>query len=387
MRILFVHNPPDLYGASRCLLRLSARMVAEGHAVKVVMPCDGALSEKLAIAGVGAIIDPNLAFVSRQNLHSASDVVRFFRSLFPSIRFIQRIAREFKPDVIHTNTSLIVSPGPAARLCGIPHVWHIREVFSDFPVLWRFYQLYLDIWADAIICVSDPVSRQFSAWISHNKLITIRDGLPRDEFVMPSAERICSFRKRFNLDGGLVVGTVGRINLRRKGQGILARAASILKNEFPQVKYICVGAPFPGNERYSMELQDLVHELGLEGRFLVLGEVEDMPAAYASMDINVLPALLPEAFSGTAIETMAMGKPFVGSRLGGMPEQVVEGVTGFLVEPGDPDSLAQALRKLLQDRELRQKLGQNGRSRFLELFEFERSYEHLLQTYHRVINV
>ena len=78
------------------------------------------------------------------------------------------------------------------------------------------------------------------------------------------------------------------------------------------------------------------------------------------------------------------GKPVIGTRLGGTVEQIEDGVTGFLVEPNDPRELAAALERLLADADLRRRMGENGRARFLRLFEFEAFYARIASVYAQI---
>jgi glycosyltransferase involved in cell wall biosynthesis len=105
----------------------------------------------------------------------------------------------------------------------------------------------------------------------------------------------------------------------------------------------------------------------------------------SALDVVALPSALPEPFGGVVIEAMALGRPVVGTNAGGTPEQIDDGVTGHLVPPGDPPALAEAIGRLLADRELRERMGAAGRSRYLERFEFERFYGTMTAVYQELI--
>src|SRR5437763_1359877 len=87
---------------------------------------------------------------------------------------------------------------------------------------------------------------------------------------------------------------------------------------------------------------------------------------FRTADVLVFPTIAQEALGRTAVEAMAAGLPVVASRIGGLPFTVAEGATGLLCEPGEPDDLARKLEILLDDPELRWRLGQAGRRRFEE---------------------
>ncbi|MER3329317.1 MAG: glycosyltransferase family 4 protein, partial [Candidatus Kapaibacterium sp.] len=120
-------------------------------------------------------------------------------------------------------------------------------------------------------------------------------------------------------------------------------------------------------------------------KVIFTGGVDDIKAAYKALDISVLTSCLPEPFGGVVIESMALGKPVIGTSIGGTIEQIEENVTGFKVPPGDHIRLAEALNKLINSEDLRVNMGINGRRRFEEKFEFENFYNQLTGVYKRLI--
>ena len=386
MRVLFVHSGADLYGASRSLLRLSARLIRDGHSVIVILPYDGPLQNALQKVGVQVTIHRDLPIVTRERFTNLFGMLSLLLQIPISTIKILAAIRNFRPDIIHTNTTLILSPGIAAKLKNIPHVWHIREFFSEFSVFWKWYQWFIHYFSDKIICVSTPVAAQFKEKILSNKIGVIDIGFPQGEFKPVEKERIHAFKHNFKIDGRLAVGVVGRIKFGRKGQEVFVKAVALLKDKFPDVQFVLIGSPFPGNEEHLYNLMKLVKALGIEERVIYTGDVEDIKAAYSALDISVLPSALPEPFGGVVIESMAFGKPVIGTNHGGTIEQIEDKVSGFLVKPNDPDDLAKALEQLLSDDKLRHKMGENGRKRFLTLFEFEPFYGKMLSLYSNLRN-
>jgi glycosyltransferase involved in cell wall biosynthesis len=122
-------------------------------------------------------------------------------------------------------------------------------------------------------------------------------------------------------------------------------------------------------------------ELGVNRSVVFPGFVDDIPGILALSDIAVLPSL-KEAAGGAVLEAMAAGKPVVASRVGGIPESVVDGTTGFLVPPGDSEALSRSIIRLLDDPPLRQQFGKAGRERVEAKFSIEgmvQQYEALYQ--------
>jgi glycosyltransferase involved in cell wall biosynthesis len=384
MRILFVHSGADLYGASRSLLRLIDRLHSDGHEAAVVLPFEGPLLDRLRTEDVRTLIHPSLPSVTRPAVRSLRGLAQLALNIPRSTYWLGSLIRDFRPDVVHTNTALILTPGLAARIAGIPHVWHVREFFSEFPSFWKKYQWYMNAFSDRIVCVSNAVAEQFHSKIRQRKVTVVHDGFPQSEFSTADPDRVREFRERFNVDGNFVVGVVGRIKFKRKGQEIVVRAAQILRERYPHLRYAFVGSPFPGNESHLDNLRDLIRECGVEDRVVLCGEMQDMPTAFASLDVSVLPSALPEPFGGIVIESMAMGKPVIGTNIGGTIEQIDDGVTGFLIDPDRPDLLAESIARFADSPGLCEEFGRRGHKKYLREFEFDCFYRKMMSLYSSV---
>lgn len=385
VRILLVHSGADLYGSSRSLLRLSGRLVRDGEDVLVVLPWDGPLRAALEAARVPVVIHRRMAVVTRHRFGRVLGLIGLAVSIPISVVHLYTLIRRFRPDLVHTNTAIIVSSGVAARLAGVPHLWHIREYFDDFPALWRWYRRFMRSFAAVVVCVSAAAARQFEGARGKARIVVCHNGFPRAEFEGVTTKRVKRFREKVGLKEAVcTVGVVGRIKCGRKGQDVFVRAAAIVVREYPDVMFALIGSPYPGNETHLDQVQRLVADLGLGDRVVYCGDVEDIEAAYTALDISVLPSADPEPFGGVVIEAMAIGIPVIGTRIGGTPEQIEDGVTGLLVEPNDPEGLARAIIDLLHDPERARGMGSRGRERFLRHFEFEPFYERIRSEYRAV---
>jgi len=118
-------------------------------------------------------------------------------------------------------------------------------------------------------------------------------------------------------------------------------------------------------------------------RYIGWKSQEELPGCLRAADICAVPTIAQEALGRTAVEAMAAGRPVIASRLGGLPWTVAEGVTGLLCEPGDPEDLARKIEVLLDDPDLRRRMGEAGRRRFDEHFSWnviiDRDYRPLLR--------
>jgi glycosyltransferase involved in cell wall biosynthesis len=381
MKILYIHCTADLYGASRMMLRSIAQQVKDGHIACVILPYEGPLVTALVDVGAEVEIvkvDPTLR--KRNLLRPGQLIVDTIKGFFD----YYKVAIEFSAELISSNTSITLLGGLLARKLNIPHICHVRESYSAFGWVWRFYRPYLEQYSQKILPVSQAMADQFPVRLHGNKVTVVHDGFPLQEFEPIGDERVNRFRKYFDLDERLVVGLVGRIILHRKGQDVFVRAVALLKNKYPTVKFVMVGSCYPGNEFHMENLNELIDELGVRDAVVLTGEADDVKTAYAAFDISVMASATPEPFGGVTIESMAFGKPVVGTNIGGTPEQIANGETGILIPPDDPQAMADSIARLIDDETLRLRMGKAGRKRFEEKFGFEPYYEKLMEQYREV---
>jgi phosphatidylinositol alpha-1,6-mannosyltransferase len=162
----------------------------------------------------------------------------------------------------------------------------------------------------------------------------------------------------------------------RKGHDLVVRALPGVLGRCPDVTYLIVTS----DRRNYGQLDALARAVGVRDRVVLAYDVptSELPAVYALSDVFVMPsrerrdACDAEGFGIVFLEASACGKPVVGGRSGGIGDAVVEGVTGFLVDPHDPADLANALVRLLEDRELAGRLGEQGRQRVTREFTWTR---------------
>jgi len=176
------------------------------------------------------------------------------------------------------------------------------------------------------------------------------------------------------------IGTAALIHP-RKNIDILIGAFAMLERE--DVELHIAGEPArEGNKEYLNKLQDTVQEYGLESSVVFHGWVNDMPQFYSSLDVFVLVSD-NEGIPGAIREAMSVGIPVIATDVGGTSEAVLDGETGFLVEPEDTKQISEKVSQLLDDSSKRKKFGRQGRRHIVEEFSIEsyvRDYEQFLET-------
>jgi len=174
---------------------------------------------------------------------------------------------------------------------------------------------------------------------------------------------------RYHLQGKRVILTVARL-VERKGIDMVIRAMPRILEAIPDAVYLVVGMG-----SLQARLERLVEELGLEAQVIFVGYVpdEELPCYYAACDVFVLASRTlvdkgeMEGFGIVYLEAGACGKPVIGGRGGGTSEAIEEGLTGLLVDPLEVDEIADAIVRVLEDKELARRLGQNGRRKAARL--------------------
>lgn len=176
---------------------------------------------------------------------------------------------------------------------------------------------------------------------------------------------------------GKVLLTVARLDesVPHKGVETVIQALPIVLSVCPDTHYLIVGG---GGE--LARLERLAQDVGVANHVLLAGRKSDdeLASYYNACDVFVMPSL-KEGFGIAFVEAMAFGKPVIGGNHGGTPDVVKDGVTGFLVQHGDVEALANRLKQLLRDRELRRRMGTAGRRRVEEHYTFEHFRRSLIQ--------
>jgi glycosyltransferase involved in cell wall biosynthesis len=201
-------------------------------------------------------------------------------------------------------------------------------------------------WVDGVVAVSGETLAIYAAARSLATRRAVIHNLPPAP-TAPRVERAAQLRADHGLSTGPIVLYVGKRSP-GKGYGVFLEAARLVAKRRPDACFVAAG----GGDASTSAAAD-VH---------VLGELphDDVLALYDLADVVVHPAAWPEPFSRVLLEAAAAGKPVVATRVGGNPEAVEDGVTGLLVEPGDPGGVADAVARLLDDEGLRSRLGRGA---------------------------
>src|SRR6476661_9134095 len=160
---------------------------------------------------------------------------------------------------------------------------------------------------------------------------------------------------------------VGRVHY-WKGQSYFLKIAASLSAKYPNARFIMVGDAFPGYEYLYKELEAIKTEFQLQDKVYDLGYRKDISYILNSLDIFVLPSVLPDPFPTVILEAMSLGKPVVATAHGGALEMVADQQTAVIIPVNEPEIAAELIGPLISDSSTRNQLGEAGRIRLQEKF-------------------
>ena len=176
-----------------------------------------------------------------------------------------------------------------------------------------------------------------------------------------------SLMKDFNFDKNIVIGAVGLLT-KRKGFDILIRALQLVNNS---PNYGLVKLVIFGDGEDKQYLQDLIYDLKLENDIILAGHRTNVLEYMNQFDALVVPSVSNEDMPYVIIEAMMLKKPIIGTRIAGIPEEIIDGYNGFLVEPNDIEMLSNKILELCTNVKLRIDMGENSYKRYLKYFEYD----------------
>ncbi len=292
---------------------------------------------------------------------------------------LSRVVARLGPDVIHAHdphavamASLALSLGsfePRPPLVASRRVdFHLkRNAFSR----WKYRQV------DCFICASDAIRTMLRGdGVAAPHVVTIHEGIDVDHV---AAAPPANVHAEFWLPRETpVVGNAAAL-VPHKGQRYLVDAAALVRRDEPDTRFIIAGE---GELRPALEAQIRTHHL--EKHVLLVGFRPDVLSLLKGFDLFVMSSVT-EGLGTSLLDAMAGGVAIVATRVGGIPEVVVDGESGRLVPPRDPQALGTAIVELLRDAPQRRRLAQGGAERVRRRFTARRMVEQTLEVYGRLV--
>lgn len=308
--------------------------LAQAGLGSVVASAGGPMTREIERAGVPHIampLDSKNPLVMRRNATLLADVIEGHGI-----------------DIVHARSRAPAwSARAAARRTGRAFVTTFHGVYSGYRGPKRWYNAVMTR-ADRVIAnsayIADHIAQHYRPDGARVRIVPRGIDVDRFSAAAVSPERVIQLARQWRLpDDQLIVMLPGRLT-RWKGQAVLIEALARLDRR--NLRCLLVGSD-QGRDAYRRELVDTVHRWGLDSVVQITGHCDDMPAAYMLADVVVSASTDPEAFGRVAVEAQAMGRPVIATDHGGARETVLPGSTGWLVPPGDPAALAEALENAL----------------------------------------
>jgi glycosyltransferase involved in cell wall biosynthesis len=292
---------------------------------------------------------------------STKGIVRPVAMSLPVILAARRALAAAHLDAIHYHAGLLgemYAPIVAGCMAGIPaRILTLHNYIVKHAPLRRFIESRVLRRLDRIVAVSNHTKRE---------LVEKKDVLPEQVVVVPNGVEVAAYanmmerreaRGALGLSNkALVVGLVGRLH-DLKGIDLMIEAVPLIKAQVPRLQVVLIGV---GPEEDA--LKQLARYRAASDVVRFAGYRRDARRFMSALDLIALPSR-DEANPLALLEAMACGKPVVGARVGGVPEVVVDGVTGLLAPPENVPALAEAVVRLLNDPDMRQAMGEAGRER------------------------
>jgi glycosyltransferase involved in cell wall biosynthesis len=355
------------------ILRAITRLNIGGPAIHAILLTtaldDGAHFKSTLVAGTTAPHEGDMLDLARAKRVQPVLLPALGREISPlddlvALARMVRLVRQLRPDVVHTHMAKAGTVGRiAAHLCGVPliiHTYHGHVFHSYFsPTKTRVFltiERALGLATDRIITVGDGQRDEIAKYgvASVSKLVPIRLGLELGQFLSVEDAR-GGLRRELSVAADTpLVGIVARL-VPIKAHEVFFNAAVRVLQTVPNARFVVIG----DGERRA-ELEEMVRRLGVAASVTFLGWRRDMVSVYADLDVVALTSR-NEGSPVALIEALASARPVVSTAVGGVPEVVVDGITGLTVPPSDPQAFGDAIIKLLQDADLGARLGAAGR--------------------------
>jgi glycosyltransferase involved in cell wall biosynthesis len=365
--VLYLITELNVGGAEKVVANLATQLSKRGHNVLVACLFDpGPIADEIIAAGVPVV---NLGMRGKGDLRVVFRLLRLLR-----IEGIQVLHSH----LFHAN---LLAP-IVGRIANIPIIIATRHSADIYGRRREWVSSWVRRLCDAVVAVSEEVRDEElrSSHLPPSKMIVIPNGVEIQAHAQLDRTNIVALRGELGIPPNVpLIGTVASFK-DYKGHTYLIDATVRILEQFPNAKVL-----FVGDGPLRTQLENKVEVLDLTDAIVFTGIRRDVRELLTLLDLFVLPSL-SEALPVAVLEAMAAGRPVVATSVGGVPEAVVNGVTGLLVPPRNPTALAEAIVSLLSGPELRQQMGQAGRERVLQHFSVEQMVERTQTLYEQLLD-
>jgi GT2 family glycosyltransferase/glycosyltransferase involved in cell wall biosynthesis len=360
LRSLAVFHLANTSGPSRSL-EAELKWLGDAGSIDVVVPGPGIVASALVPGAEVIQADYEVLTVPKRGLRG---IARELRSLGRDVRGFRKIIRARKPELVISVTTALPAVTIAAWLERVPALVYCGELFDRGyrrgplrSLANRALAVLTARLSDGIMACSLTVAGQFVQ--SSARIETVYPPVD-DRYAQGDGAKL---RRQLGIPVETpLVASVGNLTEGR-GQDVLIRAMPEILLRVPTARCVIAGDPFPRPQdlAYRERLVALISELELDDSVFLVGHVEEVGDVYAAADVVVNPARFNEPFGRVPFEAAVAGKPAVVTRVGAIPELLRDGRSALIVEPDEPYALGLAVARVLDDRELGERLVEGAR--------------------------
>ena len=372
-----LHGSSDLYGSSKIFLFTAQALILQGHHVVVCLSEDGPLVAGLQSVGADVRII-RLGIVRRKYLNLSGAINRL-RVLWKANSKLTTLLRTESISLVYSNTAAVWIGAWISKRQKLPHYWHLHEIIQHRKWFSRFLKKFVFNYSDKILVVSRAVKDHWQVDLPSGKFELIYNGIDYEPYLHVGK----SLRKELAIpENACVIGMIARVSP-WKGQQYFLEIAKELNKKFINLIFIMTGDAFPGSEYVYKEIKDKINEHNLDKFVIDLGFRTDIPEVLATMDVLVLPSILPDPFPTVILEGMAAGKPVVATTHGGAPEMLVDQKSGYLIPWDDAPEAARMISPLIENLNLRREMGVFNKNRVLTNFSLTSFQENIASVFQK----
>ncbi|AUC61385.1 Glycosyl transferase, group 1 family protein [Cyanobacterium sp. HL-69] len=313
----------------------------------------------------------------------------FFKGFWELFRAVKQLNNQKKIDLIHIHGAHELMIPIRLILGKIPMVFTVHGYHGyNANISYRLSCLLSNILANNVISVCEAefnILKELG--LNEKKLNLIYNGVNKPVL---NSEISLTYIDKFSLnpEKEIIIGTAARLN-EVKGLTYLLQGFAIVNTHLlsnndglnNNLKLVIAGTG-----KLETALKKQAKELKIDHQVVFAGYINDLPNLMSLFDVFVLPSL-QEAASLACIEAMSLAKPIIGTSVGGIPEQVYDNVNGFIVEPRNPQQIANSLIQLIENPSLREKFAKNSYLRYREYFDSEVMVQKTVELYEKTINL
>ena len=294
---------------------------------------------------------------------------------------LARALKRLRPEVIQAHdakgVAMVALARSLARLNPQPKFVMSRRV--DFHIRRNAFSRWKYAQVDRFLCASEAIRLMLIGdGVSPEQTATVHEGI---DIRKVTSCRSLDLHKELELPKGVpIVGNVAAL-VPHKGQQFLIEAAAMVITQIPNVRFVILGAG-----ELEGQLRKQIAKLKVDRHVLLAGFRPDVLSLQKSFDLFVLSSIT-EGLGTTLLDAMALGRPIIATKTGGIPEVIIDGKTGLLVPPRDAQSLASAIVALLRDPERRARLGTEANRRAKEKFSSEQMVKQTLEAYSHLVDI